>query len=195
MIQLKHCAAALAALVLVAISTPQLLAADKDEKKKLPQVEFKTSKGTVVIELYEDETPNTVANFISLVEAKFYDGLTFHRVLDGFMAQGGCPKGDGTGGPGYKIECECYRKDHRKHERGVISMAHAGRDTGGSQFFINLAKTPHLDGKHTVFGRVIKGMDAIDKLNRPGIGVKPDKILKATVLNKRDHKYEPVKVK
>ena len=195
MIQFKHCAAALAALALVAMSTPQLLAADKDEKKKLPQVELKTSKGTVVIELYEDEAPNTVANFISLVEAKFYDGLTFHRVLDGFMAQGGRPDGDGRGGPGYKIECECYRKDHRKHARGVLSMAHAGRDTGGSQFFINLARTPHLDGKHTVFGHVIKGMDAIDKLNRPGGGVKADKIIKATVLNKRDHKYVPVKVK
>ena len=195
MTHLKQYAVALSVLALVATSAPQLLAADKDEKKKLPQIELKTSKGTVVIELYEDEAPNTVANFVSLVEAKFYDGLTFHRVIDRFMAQGGCPEGTGRGGPGYKIACECYRKDHRKHERGVISMAHAGRDTGGSQFFIHLVKTPHLDGKHTVFGRVIKGMDAIDKLNRPGGGVKPDKILKATVLRKRDHKYEPVKVK
>ena len=185
----------MSALAIVVMTTSHLTAADKDEKKKLPQIQLKTSKGTVVLELYEDEAPNTVANFISLVEAGFYDGLTFHRVIDRFMAQGGCPEGTGRGGPGYKIACECYRKDHRKHERGVISMAHAGRDTGGSQFFINLVKTPHLDGKHTVFGRVIKGMDAIDKLNRPGIGVKPDKILKATVLNKRDHKYEPVKVK
>ena len=195
MTHLKQYAVALSVLALVATSAPQLLAADKDEKKKLPQIELKTSKGTVVIELYEDEAPNTVANFVSLVEAKFYDGLTFHRVIDRFMAQGGCPKGDGTGGPGYKIECECYRKEHRKHERGVISMAHAGRDTGGSQFFINLARTPHLDGKHTVFGHVIKGMDAIDKLNRSGRGLAADKIITAKVLNKRDHKYVPVKVK
>ena len=195
MTHLKQYAVALSVLALVATSAPQLLAADKDEKKKLPQIELKTSKGTVVIELYEDEAPNTVANFVSLVEAKFYDGLTFHRVIDRFMAQGGCPKGDGTGGPGYKIECECYRKDHRKHERGVISMAHAGRDTGGSQFFITFAKKSYLDGKHTVFGHVIKGMDAIDKLNRSGRGLAVDKIITAKVLNKRDHKYVPVKVK
>ena len=195
MTHLKQYAVALSVLALIATSAPQLLAADKDEKKKLPQIELKTSKGTVVIELYEDEAPNTVANFVSLVEAKFYDGLTFHRVIDRFMAQGGCPKGDGTGGPGYKIECECYRKDHRKHERGVISMAHAGRDTGGSQFFITFAKKSYLDGKHTVFGHVIKGMDAIDKLNRSGRGLAVDKIITAKVLNKRDHKYVPVKVK
>ena len=187
MTHLKQYAVALSVMALVATSAPQLLAADKDEKKKLPQIELKTSKGTVVIELYEDEAPNTVANFVSLVEAKFYDGLTFHRVIDRFMAQGGCPKGDGTGGPGYKIACECYRKDHR--------MAHAGRDTGGSQFFITFAKKSYLDGKHTVFGHVIKGMDAIDKLNRSGRGLAVDKIITAKVLNKRDHKYVPVKVK
>lgn len=196
MTHLKQYAVALSVLALVATSAPQLLAADKDAKKKLPQVEFKTSKGTVVIELYEDEAPNTVANFVSLVEAKFYDGLKFHRVIDGFMAQGGCPKGTGRGGPGYKIECECYRKDHRKHQRGVISMAHVGRrDTGGSQFFITLAKTAFLDGKHTVFGHVIKGMDVIDKLKRGEPPTTPDKIITAKVLNKRDHKYVPVKVK
>jgi cyclophilin family peptidyl-prolyl cis-trans isomerase len=160
----------------------------------LPQVVLETSKGPVTLELYEDEAPNTVANFISLVEKGFYDGLLFHRVLDGFMAQGGDPKGNGTGGPGYSIACECYRKDHRKHDRGVIAMAHAGKDTGGSQFYITFVPTPHLDGKHTVFGRVIEGMDAVDALNRSGSGKKPDVIKKATVKSKRDHEYKPVTV-
>ena len=108
----------------------------------LPRVELKTSKGDVVIELFEDEAPNTVANFIQLVEKKYYDGLKFHRVIDGFMAQGGCPKGTGTAGPGYSIACECQLKGARKHARGSLSMAHAGRDTGGSQFFITFAATP-----------------------------------------------------
>ena len=164
-------------------------------KQKLPQVLLSTSKGDVLLELYEDQAPNTVANFISLVEKGFYDGLKFHRVIDGFMAQGGCPLGTGTGGPNYRIKCECYRADHRKHDRGVISMAHAGRDTGGSQFFITLVKTPHLDGRHTVFGHVIKGMDAVDKLNRTNTGKPADKIIKAKVVWKRDHEYKPVVIK
>jgi cyclophilin family peptidyl-prolyl cis-trans isomerase len=157
----------------------------------LPQVLLKTSKGDVVIELYEDEAPNTVANFVSLVEDKFYDGLTFHRVIEGFMAQGGCPKGTGSGGPGYAIACECNQKNARKHGRGSLSMAHAGKDTGGSQFFITFDATPHLDGKHTVFGKVIKGMDVVDKFSRTDSGGKPDKILEAKILNKRDHEYKP----
>ena len=157
----------------------------------LPQVMLKTSKGEVVIELYEDEAPNTVANFISLVEKKFYDGLTFHRVIDGFMAQGGCPKGTGVGGPGYAIACECYQKNARKHGRGSLSMAHAGKDSGGSQFFITFVATPHLDGKHTVFGKVIKGMEVVDQFERTAPGVNPDKILEARVLRKRDHDYQP----
>jgi cyclophilin family peptidyl-prolyl cis-trans isomerase len=173
-----------------AVSSGSAQAADDN-----PQVLFKTTKGDVVIELYEDKAPNTVANFISLVEKKFYDGLTFHRVLDGFMAQGGDPKGTGSGGPGYSIACECYRPDAEKHVRGSLSMAHAGRDTGGSQFFITFGETSHLDGKHTVFGRVVKGMDVVDKFqridpNRPS-GVKPDRILEARVIKKRDHEYKP----
>ena len=163
----------------------------KKDDKVLPQILLKTTRGEVVLELYEDEAPNAVANFVNLVEKKFYDGLTFHRVIDQFMAQGGCPKGTGTGGPGYTIDCECYRRDHRKHARGVISMAHAGRNTGGSQFFITLVKTPHLDGKHTVFGQVIKGMDAVDKLTRTKPGIQPDGIIKATVIKKRKHDYKP----
>jgi cyclophilin family peptidyl-prolyl cis-trans isomerase len=162
----------------------------------LPQVLFTTSQGDVLLELYEDEAPNTVANFISLVEQGFYNGLTFHRVIDGFVAQGGCPKGTGTGGPGYRIACECYRSGFRRHERGVLSMAHAGRDTGGSQFFITLAATPHLDGKHTVFGRVVQGMENVDKLTRTegGRGGQPDKIVTATVKSKRNHEYKPVTI-
>jgi cyclophilin family peptidyl-prolyl cis-trans isomerase len=155
-----------------------------------PQVLLKTTKGDIVIELFEDEAPNTVANFISLVERKFYDGLTFHRVIDGFVAQGGDPKGDGTGGPGYTIACECYKPKALKHKRGVLSMAHAGKDTGGSQFFITFAATSHLDNKHTVFGQVIKGMEVADSFNRTPTS-KPDKIITATVLQKRNHVYEP----
>ena len=161
---------------------------DKDNKK-LPQVLLKTNKGDILLELYEDEAPNTVANFISLVEDEFYDGLKFHRVIPGFMAQGGDPTGTGSGGPGYRIKCECTRKDHRNHDRGVISMAHAGKDTGGSQFFITFDQTPHLDGRHTVFGHVVKGMDAVDKLKNG------DKIEKAVVKLKRDHKYKPEVIK
>ncbi|MBX3414505.1 MAG: peptidylprolyl isomerase [Pirellulales bacterium] len=157
---------------------------------------MKTNQGDIVIELFENEAPNTVANFINLVERKFYDGLSFHRVLHGFMAQGGDPKGDGTGGPGYTIPCECYTDNHREHFRGTLSMAHAGKDTGGSQFFITFRPTTHLDGRHTAFGRVIEGMDVLPKLHerdpqRP-VG-EPDKILSATVLRKRDHDYTPQK--
>ena len=149
-------------------------------------------------ELFENEAPNTVANFISLVEKGFYDGLTFHRVLPGFMAQGGCPNGTGTGGPGYSIPCECYQENHRLHFRGSLSMAHAGRDTGGSQFFLTFRPTKQLDGKHTVFGRVIKGMDVLPQIQRrdpesPNPPT-PDKIIEAKVLRKRDHPYEPKKV-
>ena len=164
----------------------------------LPRVLLSTNKGDIEVELFENEAPNTVANFISLVEKDFYDGLTFHRVVPGFVAQGGCPKGDGTGDPGYEIPCECYRPDHRKHFLGSLSMAHSGRDTGGSQFFITFLPTPHLNGKHTVFGRVIKGFDVLTKLQRrdPGspTAPEPDKILKAEVLRKRDHEYVPKKM-
>lgn len=164
----------------------------------LPRVKLETSKGTLVIELYENEAPQAVGNFVSLVESGFYNGLTFHRVLQGFMAQGGCPDGTGAGGPGYEIACECYEDNHRNHFRGTLSMAHAGRDTGGSQFFLTFKRTAHLDGKHTVFGRVIEGLDVLAKLQRrdPSGGQlpAPDKILKAEVLRKRDHEYKPTKV-
>ena len=113
----------------------------EDKADDLPRVLLKTSAGDIEIELFENEAPNTVLNFITLVDKGFYNGLKFHRVLPGFMAQGGDPKGDGTGGPGYTIPCECYQANHRLHFRGSLSMAHAGRDTGGSQFFLTFVPT------------------------------------------------------
>ena len=165
----------------------------------LPRVLLKTSKGDIVVELYENEAPQAVGSFISLVEKGYYNGLLFHRVLPGFMAQAGCPEGTGTGGPGYNIYCECYEPNHRKHFRGCLSMAHAGRNTGGSQFFLTFRRTSHLDGRHTIFGRVIKGMELLADLQRidpqaPGPKPEADKILQATVIRKRDHVYAPTKV-
>lgn len=159
----------------------------------LPRVRIETSKGTLVVELFENEAPNTVANFISLVEKHFYDDTVFHRVIPQFMAQGGDPTGTGRGGPDYAIACECDLPGARKHFLGTLSMAHAGRDTGGSQFFLTFRPTEHLDGKHTVFGRVIEGLDVLPKIQRtegPTAGA-PDKIIRAEVLRKRDHAYEP----
>jgi cyclophilin family peptidyl-prolyl cis-trans isomerase len=162
----------------------------------LPRVLLKTNKGDIELELFENEAPNTVANFISLVEKKYYNGLTFHRVLPGFMAQGGCPTGDGMGGPGYRIPCECHPPHKfRLHFRGSLSMAHAGRDTGGSQFFLTFLPTSLLDGRHTAFGRVIKGLDVLHKIQRRDPQQpnppEPDKIVEAKVLRKRDHDYAP----
>ncbi|MFK5883604.1 MAG: peptidylprolyl isomerase [Candidatus Izemoplasma sp.] len=114
----------------------------------------------VVIELHGIDAPGTVENFKKLCNDGFYDGLTFHRVIDGFMAQGGCPLGTGTGGPGYNIDCET-KDNTKKHIVGALSMAHAGLNTGGSQFFICYDAFPHLDGKHTVFGQVTSGMELI----------------------------------
>ena len=164
----------------------------------LPRVKITTSQGDVMVELFENEAPNTVANFISLVEKGFYNGTPFHRVIGGFMAQGGDPTGTGTSGPGYAIACEVGKPGARKHFLGTLSMAHAGPDTGGSQFFLTFRPTEHLDGKHTVFGRVIDGFDVLPKLMRtqddqglPVAGAVPDKILKAVVVRKRSHPYEP----
>ncbi len=165
----------------------------------LPRVAMKTNEGTIEIELFENEAPNTVLNFITLVEKGFYDGLTFHRVLPAFMAQGGDPKGTGSGGPDYTIPCECPRPDHRLHFRGTLSMAHAGRDTGGSQFFLTFLPTQHLDGKHTAFGRVVSGFDVLAKLKRrnpdePTAGA-ADKIIEAKVTRKRPHPYDVKELK
>ena len=142
---------------------------------------FETSKGTFDIELFEDKAPKTTGNFITLVEKGFYNGLIFHRVIDGFMIQGGCPKGDGTGGPGYTIPDE-FHPDLRHSGEGILSMANAGPNTGGSQFFITLAKTEWLDGHHAVFGKVIKGMDVVKAIGK----VETDPF--------RDRPYEDVKI-
>ena len=138
--------------------------------------EIQTEKGVMKVEFFEEDAPGTVANFVKLAESGFYDGLTFHRVIPNFVIQGGCPKGDGTGGPGYNIDCET-QGGNQYHDRGVLSMAHAGRNTGGSQFFIchNRNNTQHLDRQHTVFGKVVDGLDVVDDI-RQG-----DKIVKITV--------------
>ena len=123
---------------------------------------FETPHGPINVELYPDKAPLTVANFVNLAKRGFYDGLNFHRVIPDFMVQGGCPQGRGTGGPGYKFEDET--NNGVKHERGVLSMANAGPNTNGSQFFITHIKTDWLDGKHTVFGKVISGLEAVDAI-------------------------------
>lgn len=117
----------------------------------------------IKIDLFEEDAPGTLENFVSLAKKNFYDGLTFHRVIPGFVIQGGDPNGNGTGGPGYTIKCETEGNPN-KHERGSLSMAHAGKDTGGSQFFICFEAQPHLDGVHTVFGKVVEGMDVVDRV-------------------------------
>ena len=126
---------------------------------------IKTAKGDMKVEFYDKDTPGTVANFVKLSKEGFYNGLSFHRVIPDFVVQGGCPKGDGTGGPGYNIKCE-LDGENQYHDRGVLSMAHAGRDTGGSQFFIchNRSNTQHLDRQHTAFGKVVEGLEVIDEI-------------------------------
>jgi cyclophilin family peptidyl-prolyl cis-trans isomerase len=146
----------------------------------MKKVHFETTKGEIVAELFEDDAPGTVANFTGLVQGTkewkdpktgekvkkpFYDGLTFHRVIANFMIQGGCPLGTGTGGPGFQIKCETAGKK-QVHKAGSLSMAHAGKDTGGSQFFITHAPQPHLDRKHTVFGQVVSGQEVVNKIQQ-----------------------------
>ncbi len=123
---------------------------------------FDTARGPIKIELYPDKAPLTVANFVNLAQRGFYDGLNFHRVIPDFMIQGGCPEGSGRGGPGYRFADET--NNGVRHERGVLSMANAGPNTNGSQFFITHVPTPHLDGKHTVFGKVLEGLDVVDSV-------------------------------
>jgi peptidyl-prolyl cis-trans isomerase B (cyclophilin B) len=160
----------------------------------LPQVKFRTTKGEILFDLYEDDAPNTVANFVSLVDKGFYDGIVFHRVIPNFVIQAGDPQTTdeslrarwGTGGPGYCIDCE-VKGNERKHEPKVLSMAHAGPNTGGSQFFVTHTATPHLDGVHTVFGKVVTGEDIVDAIEQG------DVIETAEVVSKRDHEYAPKK--
>lgn len=137
-----------------------------------------TEKGVMKVEFYEKDAPNTVKNFCDLATKGFYNGLTFHRVIPDFVIQGGCPDGTGAGGPGYKINCE-LDGDNQYHDRGVLSMAHAGRNTGGSQFFIchSRRNTAHLDRNHTCFGKVVEGLEVIDDI-RQG-----DKIITVEIVN------------
>lgn len=133
----------------------------------MKKAKIETSKGTMVLEFYEDDAPKTVANFVKLAESGFYNGLKFHRVIPDFVIQGGCPIGNGAGGPGYNIDCE-LDGENQYHDRGVISMAHAGRNTGGSQFFIchSRRNTAHLDRNHTVFGKVIENVEVVDAIRQ-----------------------------
>jgi peptidyl-prolyl cis-trans isomerase B (cyclophilin B) len=142
----------------------------------MAKAEIVTAKGSMKLEFFEKDAPKAVANFIELSKKGFYDGLTFHRVIPNFVIQGGCPKGDGSGGPGYKIPCE-LTGENQYHDRGVLSMAHAGRNTGGSQFFIchSRTNTAHLDRNHTCFGKVYEGLEVIDAI-RGG-----DKIIKIVI--------------
>jgi peptidyl-prolyl cis-trans isomerase B (cyclophilin B) len=128
---------------------------------------IKTTYGEMEVEFFEKDAPKTVENFQKLIKEGFYNGLAFHRVLQDFVVQGGCPKGDGTGGPGYSIDCE-LDGGNQFHDKGVLSMAHAGRNTGGSQFFLchNRENTQHLDGNHTCFGIVINGLDIVDQIKQ-----------------------------
>ncbi len=137
----------------------------------MPKAIMETDKGTINLELFDKDAPNTVKNFVDLTKKGFYDGLKFHRVIANFMIQGGCPDGTGTGGPGYQIKCEINKQ---KHTPGTLSMAHAGKDTGGSQFFITHTATSHLDGMHTVFGRT-KDMDVVNAI-KAGDKIKSVKI-------------------
>ncbi|MBC7537767.1 MAG: peptidylprolyl isomerase [Bacteriovorax sp.] len=151
---------------------------------------FKTNAGEFEVELYAKECPETVWNFVNLAEGRqetkksgpFYDGLIFHRVIENFMIQGGCPEGSGRGGPGYKFQDE-FNSSLRHTEAGILSMANAGPETNGSQFFITLAPTPHLDNRHTVFGKVTKGMDVVSKIGKAPTG-NGDRPVKDIVIEK-----------
>lgn len=168
------------------------------EADDLPRVKITTTKGDIVVELFENEAPQSTANFLTLVKQGYYDGLDFHRVLPGFMAQGG----DNGKGPGYTIRCECYQPGYRKHFRGTLSMAKPAfpeRDSGGAQFFLCFVPTRHLDGKHTAFARVVEGMEVLGQLQKinpsaPGPFPEPDKIVKAEVLRDRGHAYDFEKI-
>ena len=135
------------------------------DTKKTYTISIETEQGTIELELYPEYAPKTVNNFVFLANQGFYNGVTFHRVINNFMIQGGDPTGSGAGGPGYRFEDE-FAGNPLKHERGVISMANAGPNTNGSQFFITHGPQPHLDGRHTVFGKVTKGLDVVDAVRQ-----------------------------
>lgn len=147
-----------------------------EEMKQNRFAVIETEKGNIKMELFEDKAPLTTKNFIGLAEKGFYDGLTFHRVIRGFMIQGGDPEGDGTGGPGYTIKDE-FHPSLKHDSEGILSMANAGPDTGGSQFFITEGPQPHLDGKHAVFGKVVEGMAVVKAIEQG------DKMEKVTIVS------------
>ncbi len=166
----------------------------KEEVNKLTAT-FKTTLGEFEIELFHKDCPETVWNFVNLAEGtqktakegRFYDGLIFHRVIRGFMIQGGCPEGSGRGGPGYRFEDE-FKPNLRHDSEGILSMANAGPGTNGSQFFITLGPTPHLDGRHTVFGKVIRGMDVVKKIGDTPTGAmdrpRTDVVMESVTINR-----------
>jgi len=168
---------------------------EEAQTDNLPRVLIRTTAGDMTVELFENEAPNTVKSFVTLVEKGFYTNLPFHRVLQQFMAQGGCPKGDGTGGPGYTIPEEFSKTNARKHFRGSLAMARSmDPNSAGSQFYISFLPTQFLDGQYTVFGRVIDGMDVLGKIvridpERPYPGQVPTKIIEMKVLRKQAHDY------
>ena len=182
---------------------------EKEKGSNLPVVRITTSQGSIDVELFENQAPNTVANFIHLTRIGFYNGKKFHRTLPGFMAQGGCPNGTGSGDAGYSIKDEHHGKNIRKHFRGVISMANTGApNSGGSQFFLTFSPQPQLDGRHTAFGRIIKGEEVLDRFKithkqvteqgeqkeKPIDGLIHDKIIKVEVLSAPDKEYTPKKI-
>jgi cyclophilin family peptidyl-prolyl cis-trans isomerase len=161
----------------------------------LPRVKLTTTKGEIVVELFENEAPMTVANFLTLVKQGYYAGSPFHRVLPMFMAQAGAKTDEGEGGPGYTIRDECNKPNFRRHFRGTLSMAKTAQpDSGSSQFFLTFVPTPHLNGRHTAYGRVIEGMEVLGDLQRRSTmhetdPPKADKIIKAEIVRERPHEY------
>lgn len=155
----------------------------QEELSKFNFAKITTENGIIWIKLFNQETPNTVSNFATLANDGFYNNLNFHRVIDGFMAQGGCPEGSGTGGPEWAIECET-QAEKQVHNKGSLSMAHAGPNTGGSQFFICFVPCPHLDGRHTVFGEIENAdSDSFSSLDNVHQG---DKIVSIEILENKD---------
>lgn len=163
-------------------ATKQEASKQETATKKNSMAKFETSKGDFTVELFQDKAPITTKNFIDLTNKKVYDGLIFHRVIKDFMIQGGDPKGNGTGGPGYTIPDE-FHPDLKHDAAGVLSMANAGPNTGGSQFFITLAPTPWLDKKHSVFGKVVSGLDVVKNIGNVKTGAM-DKPVEAVVIKK-----------
>ena len=163
MMKILALSAMVAAAAMLPFAAQRAEAAEAAPKRQIAT--FETNYGTIKIELYNDLAPKTAKNFADLAKKGFYNGLTFHRVIDQFMIQGGCPEGNGTGGPGYTIPDE-FGKGLKHDKPGILSMANAGPNTGGSQFFITLVPTPWLDGKHAIFGQVVEGMDVVEKIGK-----------------------------